>query len=231
MRITTKVQRVIKEAAEEARKRGDRDWGREHVLLSVLGLGGQAGGRAAQILERLGIHERRVREVIDRHRPPGPELEEPPPVLGEPPTQVTFAGKQTERLWVHTRWVAAYLGQRTADTEHLLLGLLSDDRPGDSIDKIFAELGLRFEEVYRELTGEPPPQELRPPRPVIIPIADCETALRMLPKVLPVDVSYSFNFDDERAWFESPSDIDLEDYMKRALAQAGDGSNGHRAHA
>jgi len=103
------------------------------------------------------------------------------------------------------------------DTEHLLLGVLSDDWPED---KLLADLALRFEDVYRELTGEAPPQELIPPRSVIIPISDFETAIRMLPKVLPAGVSCSHRFGEQRAWFDTSSDIDLEDYVKRALAQA-----------
>ena len=53
------------------------------------------------------------------------------------------------------------------------------------------------------------------------PVGDFDTALRMLPKVLPRDVSYGFNFDEEHAWFDTSSDVNLEGYMKRALAQAG----------
>jgi hypothetical protein len=220
--MTQNTERVVKQAVEEARTRGDREWNREHVLLALTRLGDEAGASVAEVLDRLGIHERRVREVIDRHRPPGPELEQPPAEPGKPPAQVTFAGDQVERLFLHTRWVAAYLGRRAADTAHLLLGLLCDDRPED---RIFAELALRFEDVYQELIGEPPPEEVTPPRPVIVPIGEFETVLRMLPRVLPSGVSFGFALDDERAWFDTSSDVDLEDYVRRALAQAGNGSN------
>ena len=221
MRMTRNAERVMKQAVEEARMRGDREWNREHVLLALTRLGGEAGASIAQALDRLGINERRVREVVDRHRPPGPEVIPPPREPGRPPTQVTFAGHQIERLSIHTRWVAAHLGRRTADAEHLLLGILSDDRPEG---KIFTQLELRFEDVYQALVGERPPEEVTPPRPVVIPVGDFDTALCMLPKVLPRDVSYGFNFDEERVWFDTSSDVDLEGYMKRALAQAGDGS-------
>jgi len=91
-----------------------------------------------------------------------------------------------ERVHIHARWLAAHFGQRAQDTEHLLLGVLSDEDPQN---KIFRDVGLRFEDAYQELTGEPPSKELLPPRDVIIPIGDFKTALRMLPKVLPAGVT------------------------------------------
>ncbi len=218
MPVTESAERVWKLASEEARKRGDREWGREHILLAVCQLGGDPGVRGAEdVLDRLGIDERSVRDAIDRHRPPGSELDETPLQPGGPPNQQTFAARETERVFIHARWLAAHFGQRAADTEHLLLAVLSDDRPED---KILGDLPLRFEDVYRELTGEPPAEELTPPRSVVIPIDAFETALRMLSKVLPAGVSCSHNMDEERAWFSTSSDVDLEDYMKRALALA-----------
>ncbi len=220
MRITENTQRVSKLAAEEARKRGDREWDREHVLLALCQLSGEPGVRGGEILDRLDIDERCVREAIDRHRPPAPELDETPLEPGGPPNQQTFVAHQIERVWIHSRWVAGHFDQRAADTEHLLLGVLSDDHPED---KILADLGIRFEDAYRELTGELPPEALIPPSSVILPIDDYTTALRMLPKVLPAGVSCSHNFDEKRAWFSTSSDIDLEAYMKRALALEQDG--------
>ena len=48
------TQRVGKLAADEARKRGDRKWDREHILLALCQLSGKPGVRGAEILERLG---------------------------------------------------------------------------------------------------------------------------------------------------------------------------------
>lgn len=217
MRITEDSRRVVKLAVDEARKRGDREWGREHVLLALSQLSDEPDIRGAKVLGRLGIDERRVREALDRHRPPGPELDETPLEAGGPPNQQTFAAHETERVYIHTRWLAAHFGRRTADTEHLLLGVLADNRPED---RVLGDLGVRFEDVYHALTGAPPAEEITPWRPVVIPIEDFNSALRMLPKVLPAGVTYSFNFDDERAWFYTDWDVDLEDYIERALARA-----------
>lgn len=215
MPITENTRRVFRLAAEEARRRGDREYGREHLLLALCQLSGEPDLRGAAILERLGMDEGRVREVIDRHRPPRPELDETPLEPGGPPNQQVYPAHVIERVYIHGRWLAAHFGQRATDTEHLLLGVLSDEDPQN---KILRDLGLRFEDAYRELTGELPPRELVPPRDVIIPIGDFETALRMLPKVLPAGVYCSHNFDDQYAWFSTSSDIDLEPYVRKALA-------------
>ncbi len=214
---TEDSRRMVKLAVDEARKRGDREWAREHILLALSQLSDEPDVRGAEVLGRLGIDERRVREVLDRHRPPGPELDETPLEAGGPRNQQTFAAHEIERVWVSTRWLAAHLGQRTADTEHWLLGVLADDRPEN---KVLRDLGIRFEDVYHALAGVPPPEEIAPLRHVVIPIEDFDSALRMLPKVLPAGVTYSFAFDDEQAWFSTDWDVDLEDYMKRALARA-----------
>ncbi|HEV2060583.1 MAG TPA: Clp protease N-terminal domain-containing protein [Solirubrobacteraceae bacterium] len=217
MRITEDSRRVVKLAVDEARKRGDHEWGREHVLLALCQLSDEPEMRGAKVLGRLGIDERRVREALDRYRPPGPELDETPLEAGGPPNQQTFAAHEIERVFMHTRWLAAHFGRRAADTEHLLLGVLAEDRPED---RVLADLGVRFEDVYHALTGAPPAEEIAPCRPVVIPIEDFNSALRMLPKVLPAAVTYSFNFDDKQAWFYTDWDVDLEDYIKLALARA-----------
>jgi hypothetical protein len=215
MPVAENARRVLRLAAEEARKRGDREYDREHLLLALCQLSGEPGVRGAAILERLGMDEGRVREVIDRHRPPQPELDETPLKVGWPPNQQVFPAHMIERVHIHGRWLAAHFGQRAQDTEHLLLGVLSDE---GSEDKIFRDLGLRFEDAYQELAGEPPPRELLPPRDVIVPIGDFYIALRMLPKVLPAGVHPSHNFDDEYGWFGTEHDIDLEHYVRKALA-------------
>ena len=215
MPLTETTRRVMRQAYEEARKRGDREWNREHVLLALCQLGPGEGGRGAVVLERLGMSERWLREAIDLRRPPGPELDETPLHAGGSPNQQVYAAHRIERVYIHARWLAAQFGQRAQDTEHVLLGVLSDDDPQD---KIMRDLGLRFEDAYEELTGEPPSRELLPPRAVVVPIGDFYKALRHLHKVLPAGVSSSHNFDDEYGWFGTSSDIDLEPYVREALA-------------
>ena len=153
MRMTEECRRVVNLAADQARKRGDRNWSREHVLLALSQLSDEPDIRGGEVLGRLGVDERRVREALDRHRPPGPELDETPLEAGGPPNQRTFCAPEMERVFVHTRWLAAHFGRRAADTEHLLLGVLADHRPED---RVLGDLGVRFEDVYHALTGAPP---------------------------------------------------------------------------
>ncbi len=107
-------------------------------------------------------------------------------------------------------------GKGAVDTEHLLLGTLRHDKPES---KVLRQLGATFEDVYRELTGQEPADEIRPERPVYVHEKDLAPLLRFLPEVLPAEVSYGFDFDDELAWFTSSSG-GFEAYVRRALALA-----------
>ena len=128
------------------------------------------------------------------------------------------AGPEVGYIVTHTRWLAIYLEQLPADTEHLLLGTLQHHK---AESKVLRQLGLTFEDAYAQLTGAEPPLALRPQRPLYVPAAQLEPLLRHLPDVVPDRVSYSFNFDDELAWFSSSTE-DFEVYLQRALAVASD---------
>ena len=203
-------------AVEEASDLGHRSWASEHVLLALAQLGAV---RAGEILNALGATESRIRELLIRHRPPETPRREraKPNPSGEsrPPTVPTAA--DFERVWLHTRWLAAYFRPSRADTVHLLLGTLWDEKPDR---KVFRELGLRFEDVYREATGREPPDEVLPPRAVYVSKEDLMPVVRALPQVLPAGASFGFAEDDECAWLTTHSDIDLSDYVGRALASA-----------
>ncbi len=129
---------------------------------------------------------------------------------------VVGAGPEVGQIVTHTRWLAIYLRAAAADTEHLLLGTFLYDKPES---KVFRQLGVTFEDVYREMTGDEPPEEIRPSRPLYVPEDDLAPLLRFLPDVLPEGASYSFDFDDELAWFNCSLN-DFEVYVRRALALA-----------
>ena len=85
--------------------------------------------------------------------------------------------------------------------------------------KVLREPGVTFEGAYRALTGEEPPPELGPRRPVYVPEKLFASLLRCLPDVQPEGVTFGFSFDDELAWFDSSvEDLDIE--VQRALALA-----------
>ena len=179
-------------------------WGSEHIVLALTRLGRDEPGRGPEILDRLGITEGVVSELVERHCPPGETHEH------------VRAGPEVAYIVTHTRWLAIYLHQTPPDTEHLLLGTLQHHK---AESKAFRELDLTFEDAYKELTGEEPAPELRPRRPLYVPERQLAPLLRYLPDVVPAEVSYSFAFDDELAWFDSAAE-DFDVYVQRALALA-----------
>lgn len=172
----------------------------------MLALTQLTGERGAEILNQLGASESLLRRLIERHQPRGLERTE------------VHAGPETGYIVSNTRWLGAYLRQSLAGAEHLLLGTLWHEKPGS---KVLRELPVTFGDAYREVTGQEVPEEVRPSRSVFVSRDDLERLLRTLAEVLPAGVRYGFSFDDDLAWFSTDSDIDLRDYVRRALALAG----------
>lgn len=203
--LTEKAGETLRLASEDARKLGHPTWDSEHILLALTTLGGERAVPGAAIRSHLDVTEPRVRGLIERHIPCAAERDE------------IYASHQIERVHLHARWIAAYLGRVRTDTDHLLLGVLWDEQPEN---KVLRDLGISFVDVYQEVTGGPPPEEVAPPKLVYISEDHLTTLLGTLPAVLPSGVSFSFACDDERAWFSTHSDIDLELYVRRALPRA-----------
>ena len=195
---------MLRRAGQEAERLGQPIWGSEHILLSLTRLDRGDAGRGPEILDRLGISADVVEGLIERHCSSA-EIDDH-----------VRAGPEVAYVVTHTRWLAIYLGQNPANTEHLLLGTLQHHK---AESKVLRELDLTFEDAYSALTGQEPPPELRPRRPLYVPEQQLSALLRYLPDVLPEGVSYGFNFDDELAWFDSSAE-DFDVYVQRALALA-----------
>lgn len=205
--LSAEVEDTLRVASEEARKLGHRSWGSEHVVLALAAENAQRGRRPVEILNQLGIRESRVRGLIERHCPSDLEADE------------VFAGAEVAYIVTNTRWIAAYLEAVVAEPEHLLLGTLWYEKPES---KVLRNLEVAFEDAYREMTGQQPPDTIRPVRPVYVypPPGDLSAFVRALHAVLPGEATFGFAFDDERAWFSpSPETIDLEEYIPKAQAR------------
>lgn len=219
-RLAEQVDGTLKLASEEAIRFGHRCWGSEHIMLGLTLANGEGEGRAAEILDQLRITEGHIRGLIERYRPSDAEREggaEREPAAA--PVQRVFAAPEVGYIISNTRWVAAYLGSSLAGTEHLLLGTLWFEK---SESKVLRDLAVTFEDAYRKTTGQEPPDEIRPLRPVYVsPFGDINALVRALNEILPAGSSLRFAFDDERAWFStSPETIELQDYIPQALALA-----------
>jgi four helix bundle protein len=133
--FTDQAREVMTLAQEEARRSRHPEIGPEHILLGILREGSGAG---AAVLTNLGVSFTAVRQEADKLPAAGP-YGGPPPSLRQTPA----AKKAIESAIEEARC----LGHRSADTGHILLGLLRE-REG-AVARILGNLGLRPEDARR----------------------------------------------------------------------------------
>ncbi|HEX5950648.1 MAG TPA: Clp protease N-terminal domain-containing protein [Actinomycetota bacterium] len=177
-RFTAQARSVVTDAQREARELGHPRIGTHHVLLAMSGRPEAAGGR---VLGTLGLHADRLREDVRNAARPsftdedaealrfvGIDLDEVrrsvedafgPGALDQ---DVRTAG---DKLLGHIPFTpgskkalelalreAIHLGHRYIGTEHLLLGLVRDER--SSAARILADHGIDAERVRAEVLRE-----------------------------------------------------------------------------
>jgi len=114
-RFTDRARRAVHLAQEEARLLRHKDIGTEHLLLGLLYEG---EGVAAKALDSLGISREDVRGQIEEIIGQGP---------GSPAGHIPFTPQAKKVLELSLREALA-LGHHYIGTEHLLLGLLREDK-------------------------------------------------------------------------------------------------------
>ena len=132
-KFTDQARKVLGLSSEEARQYHHTGFGTEHLLLAIMSEG---EGIAAKALVQLQVQEDEIRKQIETLHPAG---EQP---VGEGQIGMTAQGKQSIELAVQE---ARALGHHYIGTEHLLLGLLSEEeglanqvllKSGVTIDKV-----------------------------------------------------------------------------------------------
>jgi ATP-dependent Clp protease ATP-binding subunit ClpA len=154
-RFTDRARRVVVVAQEESGKLGHNYIGTEHILLGILG----AGGDAVSVLESLGISPAAVRQQVEETIGRGSHE-----ASGHSP----FTPRAKKVLEFSLR-EALQLGHNYIGTEHILLGLL---REGEGVAaRVLAQLGAELdrtrEQVSEQLQGQPGAESgayARPPR-------------------------------------------------------------------
>lgn len=202
-RFSDGVQAASKLASEEARAFGHPWWGSEHLLLALTQVERDDPDSAAGILARLDVTESRIRALLYRHHPP---------VDGQD-DEIRGSGPEIGYVFTHARWIAVHLEDRVAGTRHLLLGTLFHEK---AESRVLRELGVTFEDAYREATGRRPAKALTPERSVFVPVEELQGLLATLPKVLPEGRCFGWANDDELAWFVTSDDYDLDHYVQYA---------------
>jgi ATP-dependent Clp protease ATP-binding subunit ClpA len=152
-RFAAAARSVVSGAADEARKRGDRRIGTEHLLLALLneragadllGITAETARAAADELDRQSLDA--IGVDVGDFRPTGT------PGAGKRPPFSSGARQVLSR----TVALAASAKARRIDTRHLLLALLERDRP-DPVAALIAALGIDASATRARLAGRAQP--------------------------------------------------------------------------
>lgn len=138
-RFTDKARRAVVLAADEARLLGHDHIGTEHILLGILNEG---GGIAASALTSLGITLEAAREQVAATAGRGPA----------PAARIPFTTRAKRSLELALR-EALQLGYDYIGTEHVLLGLIHDDKSNgaQTLAGLGADLGAVRQRVIELL--------------------------------------------------------------------------------
>lgn len=187
--------RVLSFAEDEASMMGCEEVGAEHLLLGILR---ESECLAAQLLYDRGARLDTMRQELTTipHRPVPPEqyarelstridevlaLSEDGPALEETPGIVAedrYAGytEGARRTIFYARYEATTLGSSTVETEHLLLGVLRENR---ALSRLYLPAGGTCETLRSEIKEERPKRKKAPMNNALPLSAECEEALEL----------------------------------------------------
>ena len=144
--FSPRARRVVELARVEARRFHHNYVGTEHILLGLIKLG---EGVAVNVLGRMGVELKRVRDLVEKQVGKGPEEAKAPDNLPLTP--------RVQKVFTYARSEAAKLGHAYIGTEHVLLGLL---REGEGVAaKVLAELNVDIERCRQEILAQIQPEE------------------------------------------------------------------------
>src|SRR6266571_515502 len=136
--FTDRVRRVLQRAREEAARLGHDYVGSEHVLLGLLG---EEGGQAAVVLRGHKIDRAALRQRVVAELRPGR-----PGTAGGPDLPYTSRAKKVLEFAMVS---ARELGHRYVGTEHLLLGLLREEKGIPA--RLLADAGITLDTATDEV--------------------------------------------------------------------------------
>lgn len=135
--VSMRVQRVLAAANDEAARLHHEYIGTEHLLLALTA---DEGGVAVAALQNLGVKLGDVRTRIETTVRPGKP--------GEPPGKRPYTTR-TQRVLQLSESAARELGHSYVGTEHLLLGML-DEQKGIAA-QVLVDAGVRAESARAEI--------------------------------------------------------------------------------
>lgn len=172
------------------------------------------GTTAREVLESVGVNaERLATEISSRARPMPVESNG----LLFPPAFNSMAGRAEA--------FAASLGDGPISPEHVLIALIWD--PSSQASQLLWRLGVRREDIIDGLRSRgvtvprasiPPQVEVEWGERIWIDRDDVQHLIAELPKRLPPDGHFGFNYEADRAWVTAEASIDLRALVDSILA-------------
>jgi ATP-dependent Clp protease ATP-binding subunit ClpC len=138
-KFTDRSRKVIALAKDQARRLGHDHLGTEHVLLGLIAEG---GGVAANILKHLDVDLNKARTQVERLVQRGSSADKNRKLCDTP---------EFNKLIEHSLVEARDLNHHYVGTEHLLLGLLRDDKSVAAT--ALTSSGIQLDEVRSEVLG------------------------------------------------------------------------------
>ncbi len=139
-RFSERARKVMRLAGQEAERLNNDFVGTEHILR---GLVKEAGGVAAAVLKELGIQLHAITTAVEKceQRGAAANLFGKRPITPRAKKVIGFAMQEARHL------------NRDVGTEHILLGLLSEEEGYAS--QVLMNLGLRLEQVRAAIQANP----------------------------------------------------------------------------
>jgi ATP-dependent Clp protease ATP-binding subunit ClpA len=160
--LSNECKRVLAYAAEESMRLGDQVIGPEHLLLGLLR---EKDCFAASLLTERGVELVRLRHQLSEGPREGSSLREPPL-----PAHLFegFSQKLTSAI-IFAMYEASRFGSSAVETEHLLLGLIHEDKP--AVDRLLNS-GLSEDSIRLEIQAKGPAKSRGPMNLAHMPLTD-----------------------------------------------------------
>jgi hypothetical protein len=202
---------IFRGVIEHARRLGYAVATDDLFLLAVAEL--PRGTPAREVLGALGVSADRLRnESFPTSREPA-EREG----LLFPPAYNALAGRAEA--------FAASLGSGPISPEHVLIALIWD--PTSLSSQLLWRLGLSREDIIEGLRSRgvavpraklPPQREIDIGKRVWLDRDQLQRVISEVPKKLPLEAHFGFNYEGERAWVVAEASVDLRSLVEEALA-------------
>ncbi len=154
-KFTIKSQEAIQEAQKIAERKGNQQIDAEHLLWALLD---DEEGVAAQILKRIGVNTKSLRQDVEE------AVDKFPKVIGATPVGQIYISPRLKQVFENAQQSAEHLKDEYVSVEHLLFALVSIGGPCSDILKKYGVTADKMLSAMREIRGaqrvtDPNPEE------------------------------------------------------------------------